>query len=51
MKVYDEDQEAGTYEITWNSKDGSNQKVASGMYFYRLTTSDYSDTKKILLLK
>jgi hypothetical protein len=36
----------GTYEVTF---DGSN--YASGIYFYRLTTDDFSDTKKLILLK
>jgi photosystem II stability/assembly factor-like uncharacterized protein len=36
----------GTYEVTF---DGSN--FASGIYFYRLTTDDFIDTKKLILLK
>lgn len=37
---------AGIYETKW---DGSN--FASGIYFVRMTTDNYSDTKKIVLLK
>jgi hypothetical protein len=36
----------GTYEVTF---DGSN--FASGIYFYRLTTDDFIDTKKLVLMK
>jgi photosystem II stability/assembly factor-like uncharacterized protein len=36
----------GTYEVTF---DGSN--YASGIYFYRLTTYDFSETKKFVLMK
>jgi hypothetical protein len=36
----------GTYEVTF---DGSN--YPSGTYFYRLQTGDYSETKKMILLK
>ncbi len=36
----------GTYEVEWN---GSN--YPSGVYFYRLITQDYSETKKMVLLK
>ncbi|MBI5464697.1 MAG: T9SS type A sorting domain-containing protein [Ignavibacteriales bacterium] len=38
--------EAGTYTFTW---DASGQ--ASGVYVYRLTTVDFVETKKMLLLK
>jgi len=37
---------AGSYNATWNGKD-----IASGIYFYRITTDDFSETKKMLLLK
>jgi hypothetical protein len=36
----------GTYEVTFN---GSN--YASGVYFYKLVANDYSETKKMLMLK
>ncbi len=36
----------GTYNITW---DGGN--VSSGIYYYRLVTSDKTETKKMTLLK
>ncbi|MEZ5359749.1 MAG: FG-GAP-like repeat-containing protein [Candidatus Zixiibacteriota bacterium] len=44
-------QSAGTYDVVWDSKDNHNQAVASGMYFYRLTVGDYTEAKKMLLLK
>jgi len=37
---------AGSYEMNW---DGSN--YTSGVYFYRLNTGDYVETKKMLLMK
>ncbi len=42
----DEHMTAGHHTVTW---DGSN--VASGVYFYRLSTSEFTDTKKMMLLK
>jgi hypothetical protein len=36
----------GTYEVTF---DGSN--LPSGVYFYRLTSGNFVDTKKLILLK
>jgi hypothetical protein len=44
--LVNETQEPGTYEVTF---DGSN--LASGVYFYRLETSDFVQTKKMILLK
>ena len=38
--------EAGVHEIVWNA--GNN---ATGIYFYKLTAGDFSETKKMVLLK
>jgi hypothetical protein len=57
LKVYDitgreittlvnEALQPGSYEVTFN---GSN--LSSGMYFYRLRASEYTNTKKLILLK
>ncbi len=46
--------EAGLY-ITkdkaayWDGKNDKGEKAASGLYFYKLETSDFSDTKKMVL--
>jgi len=44
-------QEAGSHEVVWNGKDDAGSSVASGIYFYRIKTSEFSDTKKMLLMK
>jgi hypothetical protein len=38
--------ETGTYSVIWDAGD-----FASGVYLYRLTASDFIDTKKMVLLK
>ncbi|MFH1852426.1 MAG: T9SS type A sorting domain-containing protein [Candidatus Neomarinimicrobiota bacterium] len=44
-------QSAGRYEILWNGRDISGNPVSSGVYFYQLSTGDYVQTRKMLLLK
>jgi hypothetical protein len=44
-------QDAGSYEVIWDGKDDTGDPVASGVYFYRIKTEQFNDTKKMLLLK
>ena len=37
--------------IYWNGRNGLGERVASGVYFYTLTTEDYSATRKMLVVK
>ncbi|HEX2787125.1 MAG TPA: choice-of-anchor B family protein [Ignavibacteria bacterium] len=39
-------QAAGNYEITWNAKE-----LSSGIYFYKLTAGNFSDVKKMMLVR
>ncbi|KAA3606210.1 MAG: T9SS C-terminal target domain-containing protein [Calditrichaeota bacterium] len=43
--------QAGSHSIVWNGTDNFNRKVSSGVYFYKLTSGDFTQTKKLLLLK
>jgi hypothetical protein len=44
-------QNAGRYTITWNAVDAKGYKVASGVYLYRLSAGNFSQIKKMMLLK
>jgi flagellar hook assembly protein FlgD len=42
---------AGYKRVEWDGTDDSGSSVASGVYLYRMISGDFSDTKKMLLLK
>jgi len=42
---------SGKHSVVWNGKDGTGNSVASGIYFYRLTTKLGSVQRKMVLVK
>ena len=46
-----QNQAAGTYELTWNGKDQNGNPVSSGVYIYRMMAGDFIQSKKMVLLK
>ena len=42
---------AGSHEVTWDATNARGIRVASGVYFYRLSNSETSHSRKMLLLK
>jgi len=49
--LVNEEKKAGTYEVIWDGKDDQGKGVSSGIYFYQLRAGDFTETKKMLLLK
>ena len=41
----------GLSSIVWDGKNKNNKFVSSGIYFYKLNTENYEETKKMILLK
>lgn len=42
---------AGNYSVFWNGQNDNGKPVSSGLYFYRLVTPNFSQTRKMLLVK
>ena len=62
IKIYDvlgrevktlvnEFKENGNFQVTWNGENNFGYKVNSGIYFYRIETGLFVETKKMILLK
>jgi hypothetical protein len=51
VRSYEGTGSAGLNVISWDSKDNARDEVASGIYFYRLTASDFNATRKMVILK
>jgi hypothetical protein len=49
--IIDGELEVGDHQAVWDGTDGNGAVVASGIYFYRLDSSAYSETKKMVLMK
>ena len=42
---------AGNYKIMWDGRNGENEQVSSGLYFYTITAGDFIGSRKMILLK
>ena len=49
--LVDDFQAPGTYNVNWDGTDAMGRQVSSGVYFYRLRAGDFSQTRKMLLVK
>jgi hypothetical protein len=49
--LVDDVQEAGYHTVSWDGSDNVGCEVPSGIYFYRLAVGQYSETKRMVLIK
>ncbi|MBN2412481.1 hypothetical protein JXQ31_12395 [candidate division KSB1 bacterium] len=45
------DQNAGSYQVTWDGTNLHGGQVASGVYLYKIVAGDFVDMKKMLLIR
>ncbi len=51
IKLVDESYEQGSYRVSWNGTNSVGKQVSSGIYFYRLESKNFKQTKQMLLLR
>ncbi len=49
--LVDEEQDAGVKAVTWDGTSATGEKVASGIYMYRMQAGDHTSRKMMVLLK
>ncbi len=49
--LIDEERTAGKYNILWDSRNDSGERVSSGIYIYKIIANDFVKSKKMVLTK
>jgi hypothetical protein len=49
--LVDEEKAPGEHQVIWDGKNQQGDDVASGVYFYRLSVMNFSDSRRMVLLK
>jgi hypothetical protein len=49
--LVDESVSAGNKRVMWDGTDAAGRTMQSGIYFYRISAADFSQTRKMMLLK
>jgi hypothetical protein len=49
--LVNESRPAGEHSVVWQGTDDNGRSVSSGLYFYRMTSNDYSSIRRMVLMK
>ena len=50
-RAHDDVRSAGLHSVEWDGRDSQGQQVASGVYFTRMNAGDFSEVRKVTVLK
>ena len=50
-ELTDDFYDSGFHTISWNGTDKIGRNVGAGMYFYKVSSGDFIEIKKMILLK
>jgi len=50
-EIFNREHIPGQYTILWDGKDNNGNTLPSGMYFYRLSSKNYSSIRKMIFIK
>ncbi len=51
VSILNGEKSEGSYTMEWNGKDAQGMTMPTGMYFIRMTAGDFTDSKKVMLMK
>lgn len=51
ITLVDEHQVGGSYKVSWEGEDHKRERVASGIYFYKLIWNNQTEVKKLIFVK
>jgi hypothetical protein len=51
QQLADQQYSAGNYRVTWDGTTSERTQASTGVYFYRIETDDFAESKKMVLLK
>jgi len=49
--LVDREADAGQYQAVWDGADDNGNQVASGIYFYKMSTAGFVETRKMVLMR
>ncbi|MBI4551415.1 MAG: T9SS type A sorting domain-containing protein [Candidatus Latescibacteria bacterium] len=50
-RLVDVEQQVGVYRVEWNGLNDAGKPVASGIYLYRLQADEFTQTRKMMLVR